>query len=247
MTDIEERLRRTLRVVAEQPIDPDTEPGWASTTPLTTRRLPRRLLVGTVAVALAISVFALAIAYGPRTSVNSAASHRAAVIPRQRQGTLQAPGTTTPTEGIMLGPDGLGVVEVGEHQSDAVTAMTRQLGAPTASTPAVCPGRTEVEWHDLSLEFSKGVLAGYRYVVGHSSGTSGPGNPLIKTAAGATLGMTLGQVRPLYSTTAFSFEQGGSIVVPGMTVGDRLFLLFGDNLSSTPLTEIKGGAPCGDF
>jgi hypothetical protein len=58
--------------------------------------------------------------------------------------------------------------------------------------------------------------------------------------------MTLAQVRPLYPNSAFSEEQGGAIVQSGTTIGDRLFLGFFESTPSTQLTEIKGGAPCGD-
>jgi hypothetical protein len=56
----------------------------------------------------------------------------------------------------------------------------------------------------------------------------------------------LAEVRPLYPPEAFSAEQGGRIAVAGTKTGDRLFLGFFDQAPSTPLTEIKGGNPCGD-
>jgi hypothetical protein len=130
--------------------------------------------------------------------------------------------------------------------------MVRSLGRSNDTAAGVCPGRTEVEWGDLSLEFSAGVLAGYRYneggfpALGTTRPPPGPPRPLLTTATGATLGMTLAQVRPLYPNSAFSEEQGGAIVQSGTTIGDRLFLGFFESTPSTQLTEIKGGAPCGD-
>jgi hypothetical protein len=155
--------------------------------------------------------------------------------------------------GVILGPDGLGVVQIGASEASAVSTMTHYLGAPTSTTPGDCPARTEVQWQDLSLEFSKGTLMGYRYLrgglaaVGSEHPPTGRGTPLLRTSTRATLGTNLAQVRSLYPPRAFSEEQGGVIVVDGTTNGDRLFLGFFENSPSTPLTEIKGGSPCGDF
>jgi hypothetical protein len=162
------------------------------------------------------------------------------------------PGSVHPTGSLVLGADGVGTVAVGTPEANAVTTMDQSLGRSTATAAGVCPGRTEVEWGDLSLEFSAGVLAGYRFDVGGfpALGThrppSAPPQPPLTTGAGATLGMPLAEVEPLYPRRAFSEEQGGAIVEPGTTSGDRLFLGFFESASSTPLTEIKGGAPCGD-
>jgi hypothetical protein len=162
-------------------------------------------------------------------------------------------GPGTPTNPV-LGPDDLGVVRAREEQAAAVAAMTQVLGPPTSTTPGTCPGTTEVQWNDLSLEFASGSFAGYRYLRGGlaavgatSSPSPGPGTPLLKTSTGATLGMTLAQVRTLYPADAFSAEQGGRIAVAGTRAEDRLFLGFFDQAPTTPLTEIKGGNPCGDF
>jgi len=102
------------------------------------------------------------------------------------------------------------------------------------------------------VEFSADALVGYRYddggfsALGTTHRSSGPPRPLLTTATGATLGMTLARVGTLYPRSAFTEEQGGAIVEPGTTAGDRLFLGFFESAPSTPLTEIKGGAPCGD-
>ena len=167
------------------------------------------------------------------------------------------PKTVTPVtlgpKNVVLGPDGLGVVAIGSPQVNSVAAMGGYLGPPTKTTAGNCHGTTEVEWDDLSLEFTAGRLTGYRYLrgglaaVGTGSHRSGPGHPLLKTSAGATLGMPLHTVRPLYPAGDFSGVGGGSIVVPGTTGSDRLVLEFFANDPSTPLTEIKGGTPCGDF
>jgi hypothetical protein len=155
--------------------------------------------------------------------------------------------------GVILGADGLGIVQSGDAQAPAVRAVSRYLGPPTrAAVPGPCTGTTEVEWNDLSVEFSHGVLDGYRYIEGGlpDTGTlhplAGSGTPVLRTATGATLGMTLARVRTLYPASAFSEEQGGAIVVAGATSGERLFLGFFSTTPTTPLTEIKGGGTCGD-
>jgi hypothetical protein len=169
-----------------------------------------------------------------------------------RQPKIVTPVTLGP-KNVVPGPDGLGVVAIGSPQVNAVAAMGGYLGPPTKTTAGNCQGTTEVEWRDLSLEFTAGKLTGYRYLrgglatMGSNSHPSGPGDPLLKTAAGATLGMPLPDVRPLYPAADFSGLQGGSIVVPGTTGSDRLVLEFFASDPSTPLTEIKGGTPCGDF
>lgn len=160
--------------------------------------------------------------------------------------------TALSTPGVVLGADGLGVVHTGDAQASAAQTMVHHIGPITTETPGPCPGTTEIEWSDLSLEFSRGVLDGYRYLEGGLSSAgelhppTGPGSPVLTTATGATLGMTLAEVRPLYPAGDFTMEQGGSIVVPGSKAGDRLFLGFFSSASSTPLTEIKGGSTCGN-
>lgn len=161
--------------------------------------------------------------------------------------------SSTSATGVVLGADGLGVVLTGDAQIPAVQTVTRYLGVPMKTvTPGPCSGTTEVEWSDLSLEFSHGILDGYRYLEGGLSdvGTfhppTGPGTPVLKTATGATLGMTLAEVRILYPASAFSEEQGGAIAVAGTKTGERLFLGFFSTTASTPLTEIKGGSTCGN-
>lgn len=174
-----------------------------------------------------------------------------------RTTTTHAPKTVTPVtlgpKNVVLGPDGLGVVAIGSPQVNSVAAMGGYLGPPTKTAPGNCHGTTEVEWGDLSLEYTAGRLTGYRYLrgglagVGTNAHPSGPGDPLLKTGAGATLGMPLRTVRSLYPAADVSGLQGGSIVVPGTTGTDRLVLEFFASDPSTPLTEIKGGTPCGDF
>jgi hypothetical protein len=163
------------------------------------------------------------------------------------------PTTTAPTvapPGINLGADGLGIVSVGEGQANTLGTMTATLGPPTAplSGYGACPGRTEVQWDDLSLEFSAQKFVGYRYSLGgfiHSYPLR-PITPLLRTSTGATLGMTLAQVQSLYPPDDFSEQHGGSIVVQSGPP-DLFILIFYESNPSTPLQEIKGGATCGDF
>ncbi len=161
--------------------------------------------------------------------------------------------SVAPTAGIVLGPDGVGTVTVGESQARAIATMTGSLGAPLAIGDGGCHGRAEVHWGDLSLEFSGGTFAGYRYLngpqtlLGATTSVPKPNTPLLRTATGATLTMTLAQVRPLYPASDFGMAHDGSIAVRGTIPGDRLLLSFFGTNPATPLWEIKGGAPCGDF
>src|ERR1039458_7846649 len=177
----------------------------------------------------------------PPTTSGTATSHSAA-------------STGSPeSRGLILGPDGLGIVRVGAGQSTAMTAMTKYLGRPSRTTTGGCLYRTEVEWNDLSLEFYSGHLSGYRYLRGGlpTDGTSinpsGPTTPLLVTATRVMLGITLSIVRTHYPAGDFSYEEGGAIVVPGVSAGDRMALLFFEDLPTSALVEIKGGQTCGDY
>jgi hypothetical protein len=178
--------------------------------------------------------------------------------PRGQVGTNTTPAIQVPvnasTRRVVLGADGLGAINTGASETVTENTLSRLLGRPTGSVPGVCRGTTELEWTDLSVEFTNGVLTGYRYSLGgfaHLGSVRGPltgaGRPQLETAKGATLGMTLAKVRTLYPANAFSEEQGGSLVTYGTRVGDRLFLAFFSTSPVTPLAEIKGGNPCGDI
>lgn len=115
------------------------------------------------------------------------------------------------------------------------------FGTPHAPTPGVCPGTSEVAWHDLTVEFADGRFAGYR-----DRATGARSAPRLETAVGATLGMTFARTRALYAPGDVTMAHGGAIVVAGTRTADRLFLGFFDDLPTTRLAEIKGGHPCGD-
>jgi hypothetical protein len=155
-------------------------------------------------------------------------------------------------KGLTLGADGLGIVTVGESQARVVKTMTTAIGAPTASGGGGCKDRTEVHWGDLLLEFYSGSLDGYRYLngsqtlMGLKAPVPTPNTPLLRTGAGATIGMTLAHVRSVYPPSDFSLAHDGSIAVPGAS-GNWLLLSFWGTAPSTPLLEIKGGPLCGDF
>ena len=126
--------------------------------------------------------------------------------------------TTAPPGGVTLGPDVLGIVRVGDAQVAAVAAMT-------LSTRRTRHGR--------------GPRLARRPRAHHCSA-------LLSTATGATFAMTLAKGRALYPATDLTHEEGGSIVVPGVATGDRMLLLFVEDLPSTPHIEIKDGQPRGD-
>ena len=161
--------------------------------------------------------------------------------------------STNPSTGVVLGPDGLGVVQTGDPESVVTGTLSHYLGAPTAEPAAVCTGRTEVEWDDLALEFSDGQFTGYRYLPGGlganregSDQPTGPATPALLTAAGATLGTTLSELQALHEPGSLTAAQGGSFVEDGAKAGDRLALELGGTTPTSPVVEIKGGSTCGD-
>ena len=132
-------------------------------------------------------------------------------------------------------------------QSRATSGTEPPFGGATVPTPLRLSGAT---WPWSSHRGPSRVIAtceGGTASVGKTTHPSGAGSPLLKTAAGATLGMTLSDVQTLYPAVDFSSSQGGAIVMQGSHDGDRLFLGFFASDPSATLSEIKGGSPCGDF
>ncbi len=113
-------------------------------------------------------------------------------------------------------------MKLGARESAATARLTRLLGRPTAFPPADCAGGyRNVEWHDLIVQFKRGRFAGYRYwftELNHAA-TNGSvprqvGTPALSTAAGITLGSTLGQVRRAYpklSASGTDFYRAGAL------------------------------------
>ena len=110
-----------------------------------------------------------------------------------------------------LRPTGVGAARFGESKSQALAALTRQFGRPSARGVNTGCGRryTEVAWGDVVAEFRGEVFSGYRYLVGGFPLTT-PGSPRerrralisprLTTAAGISLGSTLSTLRSVYKS-----------------------------------------------
>jgi hypothetical protein len=154
----------------------------------------------------------------------------------------------------VLRSNGIGSARFGETEREAVAALTRQFGRPTARlVNAGCgPRLREVEWRHLYAEFRGQRFAGVRYLAGpwppsHAARNSRPAAtvlPRLVTAKGISLGSTLGELRAAYK--------------PLRLIGtdrwrSRNGLVFYDNAQHDPppassrIVEIKGGRTCGDF
>lgn len=159
-------------------------------------------------------------------------------------------GATYPT----LRTDGLGVVAFGARERQVVSALTRYLGPPTGNARSLCVSAElpEVEWGDLTLEFSShSRFVGYRYNFGGWKGlfkpeprVLGTPSPLLKTSTGATIGATLGQVRSLYQGSTIA--ENGDIGVTSAGGATELFIGLHPR-PEAPVLEIKSGNLCGDF
>lgn len=219
----------------------DQGPGW-------------RRRAGLVAVAL-LGLVAAGCGSG---SGSSGATASTITIPLHLTTTIPtAPTSTAPRPHLVLGPDGLGAVNVGDPEAQVVATVTQALISSPKTLAGVCPGTTEEEWSDLAVEFSGGVMTGYRYLRGGfpTGGTTTtvpkalqdlPPIPWIYTATGATLGSPLAVVKAQYPKADFTTEQGGAVTVAGTQSGDRLFLGFFSTKTTALLAEVKGGHPCGD-
>lgn len=220
-------------------------------------RGPGRGRRAALAVTAVLAVAAAACSSGPSST---SASRTTTSLLHFTTTTPTVPKSTVPLPKLTLGADGLGAVSVGEAQSQVVATVTQALSGTTPKTLAgVCPNTTEEDWDDLAVEFSGGVMTGYRYLRGGfptdpSAPTTTvpkklqglPPIPWLYTATGATLGSVLATVKVQYPKSDFTTEQGGAITVAGSQSGDRLFLGFFSTKSTATLTEVKGGNPCGD-
>ncbi|HEU5001725.1 MAG TPA: hypothetical protein VFW71_02960 [Actinomycetota bacterium] len=172
------------------------------------------------------------------------------VLEQAAAAAVPSPASSRTPASLVLGPDGLGLVGVNEIQAATVNAVTQVFGPPTGTEPGACSGTTEVEWHDLSVEFQGGTFHGYRYNPGGFAGLgaaappTGTAVPRLQTEAGVTLGMQLGEAQALYPPSAFTMAHGGTISVRG-TYG-TLAIEFASSAPTATVIEIKGGQPCGD-
>ena len=162
------------------------------------------------------------------------------------------PSSSLPT----LYQNGIGSVHFGVSKADAVAALRTALGEPNAEgVNTGCGAKfTEVAWHDLIAEFHAGEFTGYRLMEGgwplttygglNDRVTTKAPTPLLKTAAGITVGSTLGELRSAYrdlrlsGAVQWTAPNGLTFVEPSAVVNPRT--------ASDRTAEIKVGT-CGAF
>jgi hypothetical protein len=109
-----------------------------------------------------------------------------------------------------LNSNGIGPAHFGTPQRAVIAALRPSLGKPNATGINTGCGKnlTEVAWHDLIAEFRDGRFSGYRFIRGgwplqtpgspHDHVAGSAPLPLLRTAAGVTLGSTVAELRSLY-------------------------------------------------
>jgi preprotein translocase subunit SecD len=227
MTDIdsiEQRLRRTFQVVAEQPIGPlgDAEP-WRNA-PGPPSRPRRQLVVGGLAVLVVIALVVFGITYGPRSSRPT---------PRTQ------PGLGGPTSGLraVFAPAKATSRAVLE---EAATTMTNRLHAlgDNDATVSVVHGTIVVSGPTLSrsqvqLVGSAGAFSIRPVLCGAPAYTA----PTPPAAPGTTTPATpLPACEAQYATTASNIDVNTNTGVPANTIGpDPIF-------ASSPSTAAEDDA-----
>jgi hypothetical protein len=154
------------------------------------------------------------------------------------------PLTASMSMSVQLDGNGLGLAKFGAPAALTTEAINAVLGAPTGHPSAGCTGKyTQASWHDLIVQFTDGRFTGYRYVADGFDGVSpsletlhAPVVPMIATAAGATLGSTMAEVRRAYR----SLHRSGTDF--WRTPSGVVFAFYSSEAnpsSSSPVYEIK--------
>ena len=229
MTDIdsiEQRLRRTFRVVADQPIAPpgDAEP-WHNA-PRSPSRRGRQLAVGGLAVAVVMALVALGVAYGPRSS---------------RTTTVTQPGVSGPTGGLRavfaparpLSPAAL------EEAATAMASRLRALG-DTDSTVSTDRGTLVVTGPTLTrdqvrLVGSIGAFSIRPVLCGAPAYVA----PSTLAAPGTTAPSTLPACEAQYSLTASNLNTNTTTGQPTNTIGpDPIFAPYPSTRDDDPSSTV---------
>ena len=189
----------------------------------------------------------------PAPSVTAAPLPRSATPTSADPSTTVGPGAVSPTPPqaaeVVLGPDGLGVVNFGEEADQVVAELSALLGRPSDDRPlGSCPsGEVErlVEFAELA------VLVGRRQgtprFVAWDLGPPSGALPALTTAEGVGVGTTLAALRAAYGDRLEvsgddpfgpSFEV--RVPAPGRLTGN----LTGTTTSDTVATLGGGAATC---
>jgi hypothetical protein len=227
-------------------------------------RSPRLLLLALVAV-LAVGTVACG-SSDDDTDVSSGGdgSTTSTTAAPTSTSTTEAPTSTTSTtaapsaDGLVLGADGLAVVELGEGVEAAIEAMEGALGPAdddsdwvdaAGSDYGFCPAPQvrALTWGDLTLLFSDGDTAygsgGDQHLFVYRLDGS---TPSATTEAGIAIGSTSADVRAAYGDAATQVP-GDEIVAPRFDVDlggtEPLRLTLDD---SGTVVAVEGGQPCGE-
>ncbi|HVA04070.1 MAG TPA: hypothetical protein VMU64_10005 [Acidimicrobiales bacterium] len=222
---IEQRLRRTFQVVAEQPVPPggDAEP-WRNA-PRSPSRRPRQLAVGGLAVIVVIVLVVFGVAYGPRSS-------------RTTPGTQPGLGALTGGLRAVFAPSRPISPAVREEAAATMASRLRALGDidSTVSTDRgtlVVSGptltRDQVRLVGSTGTFSiRPVLCGAPAYVAPAR----PGAPGSVSATGSSSGC-----EARYATTASNLDVNTTSGIPANTIGpDPIF-------TSSPSTPAQDEEP----
>lgn len=230
MTDIdsiEQRLRRTFQVVAEQPVPPqgDAEP-WRNA-PRSPSRRPRQLAFGSLAVVVVIALVAFGVAYGPRSS-------------RTTPGTQPGRGGLTGGLRAVFAPARPLSPAVREEAAAAMASRLRALG-DTDSTVSTDRGTLVVSGPTLTRDqvrlvgstgaFSiRPVLCGAPVYTAPSTppapGTSTPSTPIPECEA-------------QYATAASNLDVNTNTGIPTNTIGpDPIFASYPSTHDGDPSSTV---------
>lgn len=175
--------------------------------------------------------------------------------------TTNQPTTTTTLLPLMLGPSGLGAIDLGTDFDEAIEAVTARLGPATEDTGWIsassdfgtCPGTVVrmLRWSSLRLLFSDGPTEfgddRYHFFY-YSQSTVGTEEVLdLETAAGVGLDSTVGDLKAAYgadltieSTLRFGVSFFIRPIGPGLLSGTLT-----DSTDEGTVTALGGGFGCG--
>ncbi len=186
---------------------------------------------------------------------DSPASSSSSVPPRS---TTSAPGpsvagpTSTPgstLRGIVLAPDGLGLVGFGVGEQAAIDEVTRVFGPPMASEEATCPSGVDrfLTWGKLTVLVDDGIFSGY--ALGPiASVEAGDQTVSLVTAAGVGVGSSVEAVQEAYGNEV-AIEQVGDFAPSFVVRGEGDQRLTGGLTGVGPsdaVESISAGLVCGE-
>lgn len=103
--------------------------------------------------------------------------------------------TATTAEALVMRPDGVGPVKLGDAAEAALTTLREQLGAPDDLRPSSCaPSVTrEADWGSLVVYVDATSVVGYLYLVGEEG-------PDLRTDTDLGKGATVAALRAAYGS-----------------------------------------------